>query len=312
MEDLLLAAKVVLPLFVYMAVGGFIRRKAIFSLENFKSLNHMVFYVFMPLTLFFNVYEADLGNVVKPGIFVFIFISIILLFAAAWIVITHTVKDQADSATMIQGAYRSNYVLLGNVIAGSLCGKEGLALVAALAVMVVPMFNIMAVILFEVKRDNNVDFLRIIRNVFKNPLVCAGIFGGLFKLFHIPVPDLLQQPLAALGDAATPLALVTLGGILSMRSIVRHGKYLIAVTAVRLIAAPAVALTAAAALGYRGDSLVAVLAVFASPAAVSSTPMAQSMGGNGELAGEIVAVTSVCCMVTIFLFVFFLSGMSFI
>lgn len=103
MEDLLLAAKVVLPLFVYMAVGGFIRKKAIFSLENFKSLNHMVFYVFMPLTLFFNVYEADLGNVVKPGIFLFIFISIILLFTAAWIVITHTVKDQADSATMIQG-----------------------------------------------------------------------------------------------------------------------------------------------------------------------------------------------------------------
>lgn len=312
MEDLLLAAKVVLPLFVYMAVGGFIRKKTIFSLGNFKSLNHMVFYVFMPLTLFFNVYEADLGDVVKPGIFIFAFTSIILLFTAAWIFFSRVVENQADAATMIQGAYRSNYVLLGNVIADSLCGQEGLALVAALAVMVVPMFNILAVILFEVKRDNSVDFLRIIRNIFRNPLVCAGILGGLFKMLHIPLPGLLQQPLATLGDAATPLALVTLGGILSVGSIVRHGKYLIAVTAVRLIAAPFAALTAAAAFGFRGDMLVAVLAIFASPAAVSSTPMAQSMGGNGELAGEIVAVTSVCCMITIFIFVFFLSRMGFI
>ena len=312
MEDLLLAAGVVLPLFVYMAVGGVIRRMSIFSLENFKALNHMVFCVFMPLTLFFNIYEADLGEVVKPGIFVFAFIFILLQYAAAWVIFTCTIREQSDAATMIQGVYRSNYVLLGNVIAGSLCGKTGLALVAALAVMVVPMFNILAVILFEVKRKNSVNFFRIIGNIFKNPLVDAGVLGGLCKIFKIVLPDFLHQPLATLGDAATPLALVTLGGILSWGSIARHGKYLITAVAGKLVIVPLMALSAAIVLGYRGDELVAVLAIFASPTAVSSTPMAQSMRGNGELAGEIVAVTSACCMGTIFLFVYFLSGLGFI
>ena len=48
---------------------------------------------------------------------------------------------------------------------------------------------------------------------------------------------------------------------------------------------------------------MALLAAFASPTAVASNPMAQAMGGNGELAGEIVVATSACCIITIFLFV---------
>ena len=66
-------------------------------------------------------------------------------------------------------------------------------------------------------------------------------------------------------------------------------------------------LTAFALAGYRGDALVAVLAVFGSPTAVASAPMAQAMGGNGSLAGRLWQWTSVCCIVTIFLFVYVLS-----
>lgn len=312
MEALLLAAKVVMPLFVYMTIGGWIRKVSIFSLENFKAQNRLVFRVFLPLTLFVNIYEADLGKTIRPGIFVFAFVCILLEFVASWILFTHTIRDRADASTMIQGVYRSNFVLFGNVVAGSLCGEEGLALVAALSALVVPLVNILAVILFEVKRANNLHIPELIISIFKNPLVDAGLLGCVFKLFRIPFPGFLYEPLATLGDIATPLALVTLGGILSFGSMVKHRKYLAVAAAGRLVVIPLLALAAAVAAGYRGDALVAVLAIFASPTAVASTPMAQSMGGNGELAGEIVAVTSVCCIVTMFLFVFFLSQAGFI
>ena len=62
----------------------------------------------------------------------------------------------------------------------------------------------------------------------------------------------------------------------------------------------------------RGDFLVALLAIYASPTAVASAPMAQEMGGNGTLSGEIVATTTTFSIVTIFLFVFGLSGLGLI
>lgn len=312
MDNFLLAVKVVLPLLIYMAVGFMTRRRGIFSAENFKALNRMTFRIFMPLTLFFNIYEAEMGETVRPGIFLFAVTVILLQFTVLWIGYTRSIKSKPDCATMIQGTYRSNFVLFGNVITASLSGESGLALVAALAAVVVPVFNILAVILFEVKRENELKIGRMILNIFKNPLVDAGILGAVFKVFHLPFPTLLQQPLATLGDIATPLALTALGGMLSLGSIIQHRNYLLTAVFGKLIAVPVIALSAAIMMGYRGDALVAVLAIFASPTAVASTPMAQSMGGNGELAGEIVAATSVCCIITIFLFVLFLSGKNFI
>lgn len=75
----------------------------------------------------------------------------------------------------------------------------------------------------------------------------------------------------------------------------------------RLICVPLVTLLVGWLLGMRGVELIAVLSVFAAPTAVASTPMAQEMGGDAELAGEIVAVTSFFSIITIFLWILVMS-----
>jgi len=312
MNSFLLAISVVLPLIIYMVIGGIIEKRGIFSKENFKTLNVMIFKVLIPLTLFFSVYQADVKEAVNPGIFVFVLGGLFIVYVIAWLVVSAWVTKGEDAAAIIQGMYRSNYVLFGNSIAMSLCTDGGIALVSALAAVVVPVFNILAVILFEVKRGGSVDAKQIVINIFKNPLVDAGILGIIFCIFHVPIPEFVQNPLQRLASAATPLALVTLGGILTFGSMVKHKRYLIITAICRLVVIPFVILAAAIGIGIRGDALVAILAVFASPTAVASVPMAQTMGGNGELAGEIVATTSVGCILTIFLFVFGLSQLGFI
>lgn len=308
MESFVLAASTVMPLLVYMAVGGLIRKLGIFFQENFKALNVLIFRIFIPLTLFFSVYDADLKQAVRPDVFSFILIGVLLVYGVVWVAVSRLVQEGRDAATMIQGIYRSNYVLFGNTIAVSMCDKEGVALVAALSAAVVPLFNILSVILFETKRGGQVQVSQIVKNIVKNPLVEAGIGGCIFNFLGIPIPELLARPLMEMGNIATPLALVTLGGMLSFGSIMKHRKYLMAVVLNRLFVVPLAMTAAAIFLGFRGDVLVAVIAVFASPTAVASAPMAQAMGGNGALAGEIVAMTSVCCILSIFLFVFCLSG----
>lgn len=303
MENFTIAAAVVLPLFIYMVVGKLIEKLHILSQDNFKAMNGMIFNIFIPLALFFNIYSVDLKESLNPNLFLFVFIAIVVAFCVTWVIVTKFVGENKNASTLIQGIYRSNYVLFGNSIALSLGGKESLAVVSALASMVVPVFNILAVVLFEVKRGGEIKIGEIICNIFKNPLVDAGILGILFNLTHVPIPKLIMDPLTDLADIATPLALVTLGGMLSAKSIVSHKKYLVWALLGRLILIPTVVLMVAVSLGIRGDALIAVLAIFASPTAVASAPMAQSMGGNGSLAGEIVALTSVGCIFTLFGFV---------
>lgn len=312
MEYFMLAVSVVLPLLIYMLVGTLIKYLRIFEEETFKAVNRMIFRIMIPLALFFSVYRADLERAVKPGLYAYVWISVVVVFALLYALCRKTKLAPSAAATMVQGMYRSNFVLFGVTIAASLCDGEGTATIAALTAIVVPTFNILAVIMFENARGEKAPAGRLLIEIFKNPLVDAGLLGLLAGLFHIRLPELLIGPLETLGEAATPLALVVLGGMLSVRSISEHRYYLLAAALARLVFVPLVMVVTGILLGFRGNDLVAVLAAFASPTAVASTPMAQAMGGDGKLAGEIVAVTSVGCIFTIFLWVFVLSGLGYL
>ena len=312
MNSFYLAFSVVFPLFVYMVIGGIVKKLKLYSYESFRSLNGLIFKLLIPLTLFIDVYKADIGDAFQPGVFAFVFFSTLITWAACWVFFSKTIDDIPDQATMIQGVYRSNFVLFGTTIAAALCDDAGVALVAALCAMTVPMFNILSVITFEVKRGGSAKPSQLIISIFRNPLVDAALIALIFHLLPFRLPDLLLSPLSKLASCASPMALVTLGGMLSFGSMVQHRKYLVQAVLGRLIIVPLIVLALAILLGFRGNALVAILSIFASPTAVASGPMAQAMGGNGPLAGEIVALTSVICILTIFLIVFELSSIGMI
>ena len=308
MESFYLALSVVVPMLIYMLTGGIITKLGIFKPDQFRALNTMLFKVFIPLSLFFNVYSVDLRTVIIPNIFLFCSVGVIVILFLALVVTRRMVQNRIDHATLVQGIYRSNFVLFGLTIAQSLCDADGVALVSALSAVVIPLFNMLAVILFELSKGGNVKLKTLIINIFKNPLVDAGLLAGVLSLMRFHLPALLESPLKTLGGIATPVALVALGGILSFDSVVAHRKLLVIGVLGRLVAVPCLTLAAGILMGFRGNELIAIMAVFGSPTAVASAPMAQSMGGNGDLAGEIVVMTSVFCLFSIFLYTFLMSS----
>ncbi len=312
MSSFQIALQVVAPLMIYMVIGILIRKAGICTVENFKALNQVLFRVFIPLSLFFSVYRAELGDMLQPGLVLFIEAFLIGAFLVGWFLLRSRVPDKRDLAVIVQGIFRSNYVLFGSLVAAELCDEKGVALVAALCAFVVPTVNIEGVIVFELIRGGKIKPLHLLLQIVKNPLVSAAILGVLLNLLHIGLPEIVTSPLSKLGNAATPVAMVTLGAILNFGSVRSHVSYLVTAVSGKLIILPVIAIVAALLLGYRNNELVAVLAVFGSPTAVASAPMAHAMGGNGELAGEIVAVTSAACLGTLFVLVFALAQLGFI
>jgi predicted permease len=171
------------------------------------------------------------------------------------------------------------------------------------------------------------DIAAIMKGILANPLI-QGLTAGFAVLVLrevIPVrPDgalvfslqrdipWLYSAVSSLARMATPLALVVLGGQLEMKEIRGFRTELIAAIVMRLIVAPAIGfglILAAVRMGYleAGPVEMAVLiAVFGSPAAVSSIVMSSEMGGDGHLAGQIVVWTSILGMVSLFFIVFFM------
>ncbi len=312
MECFWLAVSVVLPLIIYMTIGVLIKKLNILSEKSLRETNGMIFKIMMPLALFFSIYRADIKSAVYLQLYVYIVVCVVLAFGICWIMVKKKEKDPMLVATIVQGMYRSNFALFGVSVASTLCDIEGVACISALTAIVVPIFNISSVVIFEISRGERVSGKRLVIEIFKNPLVDAGILGIAVGLLSVSFPEFLVVPLEKLGNISTPLALVVLGGMLSWESVSCHKRWLISITLVKLVVIPLIVILIGIVFGFRGSSLIAMIAVFATPTAVGSTPMAQMLGGDERLAGEIVAVTSVACILTLFVGIFVLSRIGYI
>ena len=120
----------------------------------------------------------------------------------------------------------------------------------------------------------------------------------------IRLPYILEKTVQSVSGIASPLQLFLLGAFFQFSGLRRYARELTAVVAAKLIVFPGLFLGLGALLGFRDAAFVSLLGVFASPTAVNSFTMAQQMGGDAELAGDTVVVTSAVSMLTMFLWVF--------
>ena len=295
-----------------MLTGFIIRRLGILDTKTFGSLNSMIFKVFIPVMLFINIYESDFTSSLDIPLLLYALLAVIAFYLLLCTIVPKFVRTRPDASVMIQGIYRSNLVLFGITVGTNIYPNRDIGVIAALSAFVVPLYNILSVILFESFRGQKASFRRALKGIVTNPLVIGGVLGILFSLSGVKIPSVFENTLVQMGEMASPFALICLGGMLSFRSMRHHRKKLGVVIAGRLFIVPIIGLAVGILLGYRDVELVGLLAVFASPTAVASGPMAQAMGGNGQLAGEIIATTSAGCIVSIFLLILFLRGFGYV
>ena len=312
MSSFWLAFGAVFPMFCYMALGKLISKTHYLGYDDFRLLNNAIFEFFIPCKLFISIYSSDFRSQADPGLIIGILVFILLLFIALWHIVPHFMAAPSDQSVVVQGIYRSNYVLFGMLLAHNVYPDADLGVVAALAAFLVPLYNILAVILFEGLRGEQVTVKTIITKIAQNTLVWAGVLGTFFALTGIRLPVMLTDVIADIGDTSLLIALVCLGGMLSFNSVMHDWRLLTAVLGARLFIVPLAAIILFSLLGYRNLELITVLAAFGSPNAVASVPMAYAMGGNGDLAGEIVAASSAFSIISIFLFVFILRALGLI
>ena len=300
----MLSVNAVLPMFLVIAAGYLSRSLGILSREDVPKYNKVAFRVFIPCLLFHNIYTSDLSSAVRPRVILFAVAGVMVVFTCSVLAVRKFVPEQARKGVVAQAIFRSNYVIMGLPIAEALVGSENLGPVSVLIAVVVPLFNLLAVVVLETFRGGKVHVPTLLKQIITNPFVTGTLIGIVFLLLKIRLPYFLEQGIKNLGVIGTPLQLFLLGAFFDFSGLRRYKKVLTAVTTVKLVVTPTVMLTLAALLGFRGVEFVALIGVFASPTAVNSFTMVQQMDcGDAELAGDLVMSTSAFCMFTFFLWI---------
>lgn len=325
MEHLIFSLNAVLPLVAMIAIGMVLRKVGVKD-EFWNVANKLVFKLFLPVLLFYNVYNISDFSEINWSFVLYAVVAIFLVFVLAMALVPLFVKDNARRGVIVQALFRSNYAIIGVPLATSLYGAAGAAAASLLSAFVIPTFNVLSVVAlsaFQQKSEKKNAFAKVLKGIVTNPLiiaVCCGVVVLLlrkllqnasvdFRLFDFSLcgvqVTLLGSIVKSLANVATPLALLVLGGRFSFAETKTNGKTVAIVTSLRMVVLPVIAIACAYFIvpTLDGVHFAVYLSVFASPVAVASAVMAKEMDGDDVLAGQLVVWNTLVSAVTLFVFI---------
>ena len=307
-ESFMVALNAVAPFLILLSVGFLAVRTGLTDRAFMARLNALNFRLFFPFLMFSNVYSARPEDLPSVTLMIFGPVSVLLLIAVLLVVVPRIVKENPRRGTIIQAVFRSNFIIYGIPLTASVFGTARSSVCGMMVMIMVTLFNTAAVIVLEIFRDGGrVRLKPLLLGLVRNPLLQGCAAGLLCYLLQIRLPDFIASPVSSLSSLATTLAMIALGASLVFDALKKNRRTVTAVLLVRLVLLPLIALPAAWVLGLRGVELFLVLMIFGTPVATASYPMAQNMGGDGQLAGQLVFVSTVASLGTVFLFIYAMS-----
>jgi predicted permease len=316
MDALIFALNAVLPIVLTVALGYFLKRVGLIPQSMSPALNKLVFRVFLPIMLFLNVYKIEHFSISELSCIGYVVAAVALTFFVMLPIVCAFTKDGKKRGVLLQGSFRTNYALIGIPLAESIAGEAGVLTATILSAIVVPFYNVLAVISLSIFGDgqNKPSAKKIIIGILKNPLIDSIALGFVFLGARILCPKVgfdfspesikpLWSVIQNMGALATPLALLSLGAQFEFSAVKELRRELSFALVTRIVVLPILGIGAAYLLfsnTFSAGQFAALIAVFATPVAVSSVPMTQEMGGDSALAGQIVVFTTLFSVLSVF------------
>ena len=316
MASLIFAINAVAPIILMVAIGYFLKKIGFMNESFAKMANKLMFRIFLPAMLFLNVYKIESFEGMEFGYMLYAVAVLIVVFLVSIPLVIVISKKQERRGAMLQATFRSNFALIGFPLAQSLYGEAGGTVATLLSAVVIPTFNIFAVIALSVfrKSDERPSVSSIALGIVKNPLILGVLSGvavlgvrALFVKFGISfrLTDIgpVYSTLNYLSSLATPLALLVLGAQFEFGAVSDMKKEILFGTLMRTLIVPVFALAGAYIFFgdyFKGEHFAAFIALFSTPVAVSSVPMAQEMDSDAILAGQLVVWTTIASAFSVF------------
>ncbi|MBR4575832.1 MAG: AEC family transporter [Clostridia bacterium] len=308
LESFWVAVNAVSPFLILLGIGFLAIRTGLTDRAFMNRLNALNFKLFFPFLMFNNVYSAKPENLPSVTLMIAGPLSVVVLIAALLVIVPRLVKENPRRGVIIQAIFRSNFIIYGIPLTTYVFGEERSSVCGMMIMIMVSLFNAAAVIVLELFREGGkIHPKQLLLGIVKNPLLQGCFVGLLFYLLRIRLPAFIASPVSSLASIATTLAMIVLGANLVFGEIRKNRKTITAVLLVRLLLLPLIMVPLGWLIGLRGVELFLILMIFGTPIATASYPMAQNMGGDGELAGQLVFVSTVASLGTIFLFIYTMS-----
>jgi malonate transporter and related proteins len=283
-------ALLLLPDFLLIVCGYLICRYTPLDRTVWEGTERLVYYVLFPALLYTSILRFPLQPAAMLPL-AFSGVAVVLVgVALAYALRLWPGVDEHLHASGAQTAFRFNtYVAFA--LSERLAGLQGLAWIALITSLCVPLCNVAAV--WPLARRGGHGYLK---ELSRNPLILATASGLLCNVLGLRPPDLAMSTAGRIGSAALPLGLMAVGAGLRLGALREGPGLATALLLIRHAALPLVAIGVVVAMGLPPAQQAVVVAFAALPSASSCYVLAVRMGGHGGFVAGLVTISTLIAM----------------
>ncbi len=288
------------PIFLLIVCGYAIRRSKLLAESFWGPADRLTFYVLFPSLLLYRTSTADLAGL--PLVHVIAALTGGITLGCLAVLATHKRLgvDGPGYTSVLQGAIRPNvYVGLG--AATALYGAPGTTMAAVAIAGMTPLVNTLSVIALTRHGDNQAQagWARVAKAVVTNPIILAVVGGMVMNLLGLRLPPVVEPLLRILGQAALPLALLSVGAGLDLAAARGAGRPVIAASAIKFLVLPLATWVICQAIGTDGLALTVAVLFAALPSSSSGYIMARQLGGDHRMLANIITIQTLAAALTL-------------
>lgn len=310
MENFIYSVDATFPIFLVMVIGYILKQIGMLN-DNFVTVaNRFNFKVTLPFMLFRDISGVDIRAVFDIRYVLFCALVSTACFWIIWGGVKLFLKDQSMRGAFVQASFRSSAAVMGLAFIQNMYGSSAMG--PLMIVSAVPLYNIFSVIVltFEGAHSGEVDPKQKIKaaciNIAKNPIILGILAGLIVGLLGIDFPVIVDKTVNSVAQMATPLALITIGAGFEGRKALAKIRPTIVASMIKLIIQPLIFLPVAAWMGFRGEQMIAILIMLASPTTPSCYIMAKNMDNDGVLTASVIVMTTLLAAFTLTGWIFIL------
>ncbi len=298
-------------MFIMMAIGFLLGKLRIITDDGNKVLSNLSLLLVSPLLTFVS-YQREYSSAIAKNLVWALGLTVVSYIVQIGISFAVTGKKRDGRAVERMALIFSNCGYVGIPLVQSIYGNDGVIFLT----MYIAVFYVLTWTLGVSLMTGKTSFRQTLKNLC-TPAVIAVVLGIVCFFARIKLPALLYEPINAIGEMNTPLAMLIAGATLAGTNIVKclTSLRMYFLSAMRLLIIPlacAAVLFCASFAGAPHSILTIVLIATSCPSAVITTMFAHRYGGDTVLASQTFAVSTILSALTIplVLWLFSLTGVS--
>ena len=213
------------PVFALILVGSLLKHRNVTTDQFLEVSDRLIYFIFFPVLLFWKIGSAPSDLVGQAGLYKAATCAVVTIYALSTAFIFLYRIDRFKAGSFSQSCYRFN-TYIGVAIVLNALGEDGIRQFGILIGIVIPVINVLAVTtLTWFNGQKQAVRRRLVQTVMAlatNPLILSCVAGILYALTINRFPVFIDNTLKLASLVTLPLALLSIGGALTLRSIKDH------------------------------------------------------------------------------------------